>query len=67
MGTNKRYEILRELWKITEMRDGCVYDTQFVKSIWLEVGDDLKTPQAPDGYLYATPSTKAGTTIRVKK
>jgi hypothetical protein len=31
------FEAMSDVYKITEMRDGCVYKTRKVTSIWLEV------------------------------
>lgn len=38
-----KIQSLRELWKITEMRDGAVYRTEFVERVWTDL--DARTPE----------------------
>ena len=62
-------ERLCELWRILEMRDGCVYKTEFVEEVW------TSEKVAPQGFTYVSLSTerdmelcKAGIrTMRVKE
>lgn len=49
------YEVLRELWKIIEWRDGSVYEAEYVEDVWIDWdGKTYATP--PKGYLYVTKS-----------
>jgi hypothetical protein len=48
------YEILRQLWRITEMRDGSVYKTEYVEDVWIDWNGELPYPVAPKGYVYGT-------------
>lgn len=32
------YEVWREVWKITERRNGCVYKTEYVENRWVPMG-----------------------------
>jgi len=58
-----QFEVLRELWKITEMRDGAVYKTEYVEDQWVTMGEDVDS----EGYVYCVKSTSfEGRTIRRK-
>lgn len=37
-----------EVWKITEMRNGSVYKTEFVENRWVPIDQ-----KAPSGFIYA--------------
>jgi hypothetical protein len=43
-----RIEMLWEVWRITEWKDGCVFKTEYVESRWLPVGSVMKEMR-PDG------------------
>jgi|LakMenE18May11ns_1017448.scaffolds.fasta_scaffold6863040_2 hypothetical protein len=49
-----KVERLCELWRIVEMRNGAVYEMEFVKEVW------TTEKVAPEGFLYATLSTNRG-------
>jgi len=38
MNNDPEYEVLREIWEITEMREGCVYRTRFLREDWVPMG-----------------------------
>ena len=48
--TTDKYERLVQVWKITEMRDGCVFATEEVEVKWAPE-DEV----APEGFIYGTP------------
>lgn len=60
--TNMAIEVLRELWRIVERRDGCVYRTEYVRDVWVLHG----TPPEPieDHILVPKSTTYDGPTIR---
>ena len=67
----KKYEVRRELWQITEMRDGCVYDTKFVETRWVDIKDshnryDVDPIDPPDGHIWVA-CNDGEPSIRVKK
>jgi hypothetical protein len=37
-GDRVKFESLRTVWKITEMRDGCVYRTKEIGEVWAPIG-----------------------------
>lgn len=45
-------EVMQELHRIDEKRNGAVYRTSYVRNVW--VSKDNLTP--PKGYIYVTPS-----------
>lgn len=49
-------QVLKHIYRIDEMRDGCVYATSFVEQKWIDQIDG-ETPNTPDGFIYASPST----------
>ena len=56
-------EVLRELWEITEMRDGCVFRTRYVRDVWVPMSWRDRCPLAD--HLFASKSTSYdGRTIR---
>jgi hypothetical protein len=57
-----RFDVLRELWRITEWRDGCVFRTEFVRRVWVPFG----TPATwlDEHLLVAVSSDYEGPTIR---
>jgi hypothetical protein len=62
-------EVLREVWRITERRDGAVYRTEYVEDRWipLEGNTHGNVPGEPD-LIYAVKSTSyKGPTIRTRK
>lgn len=68
--TDVEIEVLVELWEITSYRDRCVYDTKYVKDVWV-------SPDAPppEDHQYVSLSSarikdmleKKELTIRLKK
>lgn len=32
------YEVYREIWRVTEWRDGAIYKTEFVEKRWVPMG-----------------------------
>jgi hypothetical protein len=42
-------ETLQELWRIVEMRNGCVFRTEYVEDVWVPLGEK----KAPDGFQYS--------------
>jgi len=53
MNTDPEYEVLREVWIITEMRDGCVYKTEYSHDAWVPMGVHGVKGEC----VYATPKT----------
>jgi hypothetical protein len=56
-------EVMQDLHRIVEMRDGVVFRTAYVKSVW--VSQDNVTP--PTGYVYVTPRNTLGAIRTVRK
>lgn len=56
-------EVLREVWRITERRDGAVFRTEFVEERWMTLVEASLTGTRPDSDpdLIWVPSTKAKT------
>jgi hypothetical protein len=52
-----KYQGRRQLYAITEYRDGCVYRTKFVKEVWVDVFSDEIIP-APNTQLVSLPSKR---------
>lgn len=49
------YESLQELWRIVEMRDGAVYETEYIEDRWRGFGPGPKDREpAPEGYVWAS-------------
>ena len=38
MNDEPKYEVLREVWIITEMRDGAVFKTEYSHEAWVPMG-----------------------------
>lgn len=53
--TPTEFEVLTEVWLITERRDGAVYKTKFLEKRWVPMGD-RSNPTNPDE-IYAALST----------
>jgi hypothetical protein len=49
-------EYLREKWKITEMRDGCVYKTKSMGYVWVTSQEEMDQ-EGKDGVTFSSPST----------
>jgi hypothetical protein len=47
------FEVLVQLYEITEMRDGCVYKTKLLGNRWMDM--DERDAGAPEGFIYASP------------
>jgi hypothetical protein len=61
----KDIEVLRELFRITEMRDGAVHKTEYVRDVWVLL-DEAHLP--PTNHQYAVKSSDyMGQTIRYRK
>lgn len=59
------YEVKRELWRITEMREGAVFKTEYVRDVWVDWdGESPIIP--PEGYKYVSLSDD-GVHIRRKR
>ena len=55
-------EQLKELWEITEMRDGCVYKTRNTgETVWVADGE-----KASEGFIFVSISDPNVQTIRMK-
>lgn len=51
----EKYEVFREVWRITERRDNSVYKTEFVERRWVPMGA-TKDPD-DENLIYASVST----------
>lgn len=51
------YELRRELWRITEWRDGCVYKTESVGVDWFDEKVVRKNKPATTNLIYVAPSS----------
>lgn len=64
VSSTDQYEVLREVFRITEWKDGAVYKTVSEGNQWVPFG----TPYQVDGRIYAHPSSSyRGPAIRRKK
>lgn len=60
-----KFELLVEVWRITEFRDGMIYKTEFDHEEWID-SDNRNNP--PEGFCYAPLSSHdERLAIRVKK
>lgn len=52
-----RCMVLREVWRITERRDGAVYKTEFVERRWVELGSQRGRPDDDPDLMFTAVST----------
>lgn len=70
MSDEKQYEVYRELFKITEWRDGCVFKTESQGYAWFDLEVEKANRPAETNLIYASPSDEfslGNMTIRIKK
>jgi len=53
MPIDEEFEVLRDVYRVIERRDGAVYRTEFVEKRWVPMG----TPRQIGDEIYATLST----------
>lgn len=59
------YEVLREMYRVVERRNGAVYRTEYVKDIWVRLRPDGGMPSAPENHQFVSkPTSFDGMTIR---
>lgn len=56
----QNFEVLREIWKSVEIKDGALLKTKYIETKWV---DEYSEP--PKGFFYVIPSGE-GLTIRKK-
>lgn len=66
-GREIKYEVLVQVWRITEIRGDAVYETEKEGELqWIPL--EQRDACAPEGYIYSPPSTSVPLPwIRVKK
>lgn len=57
-------EVLREIYRIVEWRDGAIFKTEYVEDKWVPMDE---VPPQGSGLLYVVKNDPDLTTIRVKK
>lgn len=48
-------EVLWEVWRITERRQGCIYKTKFVERRWVPLTEKLSRPDNNPDLVWVTP------------
>jgi hypothetical protein len=61
-----QYEVRREVWRITERRDGAVYKTEFVEVKWIDM-DEAESPPADTIYAACSGELAREANIRMKR
>lgn len=65
MPEKREYEVLRQLYRVTERRDGAIYKTELVHNVWVRVPELGATPKPPEDHIFCSmPTSYEGQTIR---
>jgi len=60
-----RTEVLREVWRITEMKSGAILKTAYVEDRWIPLEEAALGAKTPEGYLLVCKSMSfEGQTLR---
>lgn len=62
---DEEYEVWREVWRVTEWRDDCVYKTEFVDRRWVPMG--LHKDPNDENLIYASCSMKNREGIGIRR